>query len=876
MIVPSRGRPIRNLDRDYPDIAVLTVQAPGGHPCVRMDLVRPHYGDHVVVFGYPEEGGSVHLTPAGLTYRGLHGTSPRSFWDLGADTVKPGMSGAAALHLRTGGIGGILVASKNPARADGALAVPWHEVDGDLAAVLAANRRFHEADHRWNDAAWDDRAGTAVTGLARRVDEVDLDDLRLHATIPLRRAAGQALNLSQFPEYFTRRVDADLRSWIGGRVKEGKGGFIVLEGNAATGKTRCMYEALRAEIPKWRMPDVRTGADLNEMVRRESRMPRTVLWLDDLQNFFTGEPLTDKTVAILQSGSLGPVLLAGTVRADEFEKLQETGDFDKERDAAQREAAVIFKGWPRWSAESGVQGPRVVFNLKVKLEEEELADARRVAVEDPRLAGALRLAEDGNVIGTLAGAPPLIARWANDNGDLHGRAIITAAITARRCGHPETVPQAVLEALALAQLAVTSRAPKKHAWARAAIEWAERPVTGDVAPLRRAATRLGAADGYRVSDILVQNSRERTCQIVQPLLDDDGTWTLVLENTATAVWTDIGVAANSEGKKEVAERAWGAAAEDGETRAMRNLGWLLFDRGESAAVRHWFLRAIDLGDVDAMRGFSYVLERFGEWPESIRWTREAAEHGDPPAMVNFGIRLQGMRQFDEAASWFQRAADLGNSVAMNNLGYLLEHRRGDSSGAEIWYRSAAELGQPGAMVNLAIICKGRGQLVDAHFWYRKAAEFAVARIRARPNIFHPWPGEARDEGVSDAIRGLGELLAEMGNTSNAELLLRAIADRGDARAAAALAGLYQTRGDLTGAQSWRQKAAALAHANFIRNKRSLLAAYGEEGVIRHVDIMKEYAADLAAHGYTAKAAEWHDRAAAHRPSPPPGEGPGSD
>jgi tetratricopeptide (TPR) repeat protein len=153
LILASRGRPIPALDRDYPDIAILHVEAPDGHPCVRMDPQRPSHGDRLVVFGYPQEGGAVHLTPAGLTYRGSHGVSPRSFWDLGADTVKPGMSGAAVLNLRTGRVGGIIVASKNPARADGALAVPWHEVEQDLAAVLAANRAFHETDHRWNDAA---------------------------------------------------------------------------------------------------------------------------------------------------------------------------------------------------------------------------------------------------------------------------------------------------------------------------------------------------------------------------------------------------------------------------------------------------------------------------------------------------------------------------------------------------------------------------------------------------------------------------------------------------------------------------------------------------------------------------------------------------
>jgi hypothetical protein len=90
-VLSSRGRPIKNLKRDFPDIALISVTAPDGHPCARLDLTRPQYGDQVVAFGYPEEGGSVHLTPAGLTYRGLHGTSPTSFWDLGADTVKLGM-----------------------------------------------------------------------------------------------------------------------------------------------------------------------------------------------------------------------------------------------------------------------------------------------------------------------------------------------------------------------------------------------------------------------------------------------------------------------------------------------------------------------------------------------------------------------------------------------------------------------------------------------------------------------------------------------------------------------------------------------------------------------------------------------------------------
>src|ERR1700730_4596299 len=63
------------------------------------------------------------------------------------------MSGAAVLNLRTGGVGGVVVASKDTARPDGALGIPWSVVEADLGAVLAANRAFHSWDRRWEDAA---------------------------------------------------------------------------------------------------------------------------------------------------------------------------------------------------------------------------------------------------------------------------------------------------------------------------------------------------------------------------------------------------------------------------------------------------------------------------------------------------------------------------------------------------------------------------------------------------------------------------------------------------------------------------------------------------------------------------------------------------
>jgi tetratricopeptide (TPR) repeat protein len=151
-VLADRGRPIPALDRDYPDIAVLEVVGLDDHPCVSIDPEWPSRDDIFQVFGYPEEGRAVQLTPARLTYRGTHGTQPTAYLDLASDTIKPGMSGAAVLNLRTGTVCGVVVASKHPAHPDGALAIPWSAIKTDLGQVLAANRAFHLKDKRWEAA----------------------------------------------------------------------------------------------------------------------------------------------------------------------------------------------------------------------------------------------------------------------------------------------------------------------------------------------------------------------------------------------------------------------------------------------------------------------------------------------------------------------------------------------------------------------------------------------------------------------------------------------------------------------------------------------------------------------------------------------------
>ena len=74
------------------------------------------------------------------------------------------MSGAPVLNLQTGEVCGVVVASKNPAQPDGALAVPLSAMQRGLSEVLAANRAFHEQDRRWAEAAFNSEGLQAGPG----------------------------------------------------------------------------------------------------------------------------------------------------------------------------------------------------------------------------------------------------------------------------------------------------------------------------------------------------------------------------------------------------------------------------------------------------------------------------------------------------------------------------------------------------------------------------------------------------------------------------------------------------------------------------------------------------------------------------------------
>jgi len=147
-----------------------------------------------------------------------------------------------------------------------------------------------------------------------------------------------------------------------------------------------------------------------------------------------------------------------------------------------------------------------------------------------RLALAARSAADGQVVQFLAGAPELLARYRN--APPAARAVIEAAMDARRLGMGAALPHGFLEAAAPGYLTDDQWDALGEDWLEQALAYAAVPCKGARGPLTRIRPRpgpardpegpsgrpAGAADGpaYRLADWLDQHGRARRAGLIPP------------------------------------------------------------------------------------------------------------------------------------------------------------------------------------------------------------------------------------------------------------------------------------------------------------------------------------------------------------------------
>lgn len=257
------ARKLPNLEADdpaarfypLPDVALLRLDDPPDHPCVRLiaelPVAAPH-PDVLYVDGYTvgqHAAKALDHTAAATEYEGPLEEEGRTLLKLRRGQVVGGLSGAPLLDLRTGGVCGLVESSRDERSDLGGFGVPLAAFAADLPGLLERNAAYDSSHETWQRAVEDEqtraqqRAGDweRLPVLPPRLDlewtpEVSPSDL-------LRPRYGVV------PFVGRKQLLDQLMLW---RERDDRLAVVVLAGGGGFGKTRTAIEAcLDAERAGW-------------------------------------------------------------------------------------------------------------------------------------------------------------------------------------------------------------------------------------------------------------------------------------------------------------------------------------------------------------------------------------------------------------------------------------------------------------------------------------------------------------------------------------------------------------------------------------------------------------------------------------------------
>lgn len=702
---------------------------------------------------------------------------PRSWMPLDAATSTAstadrwgGMSGAGVI-LADGGLAAIVVAADRDHQLRRLYCVPLAEVLDStpaFAEALAAAVGESVVVPRIREASEFRRTlmlgCLAADGSPARLDSID--DLGVFG-VKVVDLKGEP----PFLNYVARDHDNDLDRALSDAVRTRR--LLLIAGKSGAGKSRSAAEAVRRRFPGHRLLRPVEG-----MLSELSRLPlddlgATLVWLDDIERYQTAD-LRDTLRKLLASGSV----VVGTVRTDELAAI--TATHSPAGETLTDPALVARLDWQReWSEAERVQVPR------------------HVAHPDLRRAVAQRIALG---VWCVAG-PQLIQRSLDTEPDDYPcrSALLRVVLDWYRTGLTTPIPRLVAFDLveALTDPAEPDDLDEALAWALAPVSVGGRRSTHSLLSADSATDTLTVNDYVQDHDHrgaappvpaavweaainAADGDLDALASIGWRALEDD-------QDVARRIFAQLAEAGNAEGMglfgvlllNEDAEeaRAWMLrAAETGSHYALANYGTQLRLDGDPAGARHWYELAVDAGSTRAMYELGTLL--WDEDPVAAReWLRRAADAGESEAMSELGFRL-GRGDPGQAVAFYERAAEAGNLTAMNNLGLTLADQ--DPDMALAWFRSAAEQGNVEAMRNLGTLLAMRDDRPGALEWLHRAAK----------------------AGHTEAMRILGLQLEADGLDAGARHWLTHAARKGNSRAMLNVALLAQDEDDADGYLTW--------------------------------------------------------------------------
>jgi len=511
-----------------------------------------------------------------------------------------------------------------------------------------------EAAH-W-DRAVDGKSESKFRPVGRLITELDNTHdplvLEVHRAID---APGASHTTFALPRYVERAHDRQLSAIID-RAAGGVSGMAVLVGESSTGKTRACWEAIQrlGEAPgKWRVwhpvDPLRTEAFLEELPLIASH---TVVWLNEAQHYLLtpsmdlGERIAGRLRGLLRDSAKAPVLVLGTIWPEYAEILTEPPS--------------PRQGDSHSAARSLLDG--VLVRVPDSFRGNDMAALRAVAATDPRLKYALERAEDGEITQYLAGGPALLEKY--QSAPAAARAVIEAAMDARRLGHSPALPVSLMQAAALGYLPRRKRDQLSDHWLEDALAYVTAPTKGAVGALTQIRASFEppthGVDLYRLADYLEGYSRQaRRASGVSAEF-----WQACQDYAATvADRINLGKAASARGLLRTAFSLYATGANAGHQEAAALAAAMLRKAGRIDEALGWYERSAEAGNLGAVAAAARMLSEAGRVEEALDWYERAAIAGDPVAAVEAAWVLEALGRVEEAVPLLERRASAGDPFA---------------------------------------------------------------------------------------------------------------------------------------------------------------------------------------------------------------------
>jgi tetratricopeptide (TPR) repeat protein len=724
----------------------------------------------------------------------------------------------------------------------GSTELPTKQSDAiTIAGTLASRGRRNPTDAKdqarqlWG-AAYD------WTPLGRPI--ADLDDpfaLEVHPSVDV---IARPTGLSVLPMYIEREHDTRLREVVA-RAAMGRSAIAVLVGGSSTGKTRACWEAVKARkcreaaepllLDGWRLWHPLDPGRPEAAARVLSQIgPRTVVWLNETQYYLLtpadqlGEQVAAGLRELLRDPDRSPVLVLGTIWPEYWGTLSIAPN--PGHDDSHPQARALLTG--------------VAISVPDAFTGRALTDLQAHAADDPLLAAALTNAQDGQITQFLAGVPALVERY--NNAPDAGRALIEAAVDARRLGHSLALPQALLEAAVPGYLSDQQWDALDEDWLEQALAYTTARCRGVRGPLTRIRPRPGhtIAGGphYRVSDYLEQLGHVSGRTWCAPA----SLWDALTVHATPEDRVRLGSEAERRSLYRYALQLWDAAAEAGDTVALRLRAARLREEGRTEEAITYYRRAAEAGDAGSVGVAASMLKDAGRAEEAITWIQACAtewiqacvaEAGDIDILVLW-LRADVLREAgrtEEAITYYRRAAEAGDAGAIGVAASMLKDA-GRTEEAITWLQARAEAGETNALGLAADLLREAGRTEEAITYYRRAAEagdtngfwfaFELLNEAGRTKEAITWLQACVDAGHYDALCFVVALFRDAGRTEEAITWLQACVEAGNIIALSSAVELLNEAGRTDEAITWLQARAEAGETNALGLAADLLREAG--------------------------------------------------